>query len=93
MKNCSKNAPSYVLFGKEALCLHNTSLQHLLNAKNVRYSVRLFTKREDFEKEKTKWNGCVEIDYHEYLRIKSHLVKQPNFFKKIKKKFLLGIFD
>ena len=93
MKNCSENSPSYVLFGKEALQLYNVSTQNLLNAINIDYNVNVFTKIKNFEEEKIKWNDCVEIDYHEYLKIKSHLDKQPSFFLKIKKKLLLGIFS
>lgn len=86
MKNCSVNSPSYVLFGKEALYYYHISLQHLLNAIDINYGVNAFTQIENFEKEKSKWNDYIEIDYHEYLKIKSHLEKQPNFIDRIKKK-------
>jgi len=91
MKNCSENSPSYVLFGKEALYHYNISTQHLLNTINIDYTVDVFTEIESFEKEKNKWNDYIEIDYHEYLKIKSHLEKQPNFLLKIKRKILLGV--
>ena len=93
MKNCSENSPSYVLFGKEALYLYNISTQHLLNATNIVYNIGVFTKIKDFKQEMSKWDDYIQIDYHVYLKIKSHLEKQPSSFRKFKKKLLLGIFS
>jgi len=93
MKNCSENSPSYVLFGKEALYHYNTSTQDLLNAVNIDYNVNVFTEAKNFEKEKNRWGDYIEIDYHEYLKIKSHLEKQPGLFLKIRKMLLSSIFS
>ncbi len=93
MKNCSEKSPAYVLFGKRALSLYAISLQHLLNATNINYKVAVFTDIKTFEKEKEKWIEYTEIDYHIYLKIKDHLKKRPTFLKKVKNKFLLGIFS
>ncbi len=82
-----KHTYTYILFGKLAVGLFNLSLVHLLNAKNIQYTVGKFNNVADFFEEKKKWSDFIEIEYEDYFKIKNHLDKSSKTLKKQKKKF------
>ncbi len=93
MHNNTKDIPSYVLFGCEAVYLYKISVKHLLHATNIEFNVKPLSSVKDFIKESEKWDDYIEIEHDEYQKIRLHLKKNPEFTGEVKKSFFARLFS
>ena len=73
MNNSERNIATYVLFGNEAISIYKKSIHQLLDTKGVDYKIGRYISVKKFFEEKNKWQDYAEINYLEYITIKTHL--------------------
>ena len=88
MDTSEKNIATYVLFGNEAISIYKKSINTLLDTKGIDYKIGKYISVKKFFEEKNKWEDYAEINYLEYITIKTHLEDKSQ--EKKSKKFSLS---
>jgi len=72
--------PTYVLFGKRAIERYKMSLNALINSKNLKYNVGIYTNVTTFIIDKNCWNDFTVISEKEYTLLNEHINENKNEF-------------
>ncbi len=89
----STSQPTYVLFGKQAIELYKSSVEHLVSSQGLKYNVGAYTNVSAFVADKNRWNDFTIINKKEYAQLSRHISRNKTnfsfipFFDSLKKSF------